>query len=122
LKSSIREVKRSSTSKFDSTFGKGKREWSDLPKDNPSPTKYSPPMVGVPVEALKPHERAGFQFSRALRHDPVVELLHEQMKTVAPGRYFPNVDATMRVGTSKQMLGKSDIPERKMNADEPGPG
>jgi|LakMenE18May11ns_1017448.scaffolds.fasta_scaffold9121186_2 hypothetical protein len=79
-------------------------------------------MVGVPVEALKPHERAGFQFSRALRHDPVVELLHEQMKTVAPGRYFPNVDATMRVGTSKQMLGKSEIPERKINADEPGPG
>lgn len=44
------------------------------------------------------------------------------MKTVAPGRYDPNVNATMRVGTSKQMLGKSDIPERKMNADEPGPG
>jgi hypothetical protein len=31
LKSSIREVKKAPNSKFDSTFGKGKREWSDLP-------------------------------------------------------------------------------------------
>lgn len=44
------------------------------------------------------------------------------MKIVAPDRYYPNADATMRVGTSKQMLGKSNIPERKMNPDEPGPG
>lgn len=62
LHSAIRVQKRALSSTQDCTFGKAGREWSDLPRENPSPTQYNPPILGVDFNQLQVHMRPGFAF------------------------------------------------------------
>jgi hypothetical protein len=44
------------------------------------------------------------------------------MAGVGPANYKPNIDAVLKTGTSKQMLGRSMVTERRIDPNEPGPG
>lgn len=66
--------------------------------------------------------RPGCAFKLAERNDPVTELNQKQMAGVGPANYKPNIDAVLKTGTSKQMLGRSMVTERRIDPNEPGPG
>ena len=66
--------------------------------------------------------RPGCAFKLAERSDPVTDLNQKQMAGVGPANYKPNIDAVLKTGTSKQMLGRSMVTERRIDPNEPGPG
>ena len=94
-----------------------------MPKNNPSPTKYSQSMISVPYDALKPHERAGYRFPDIINipKKNMDERRERYGLEIGPGQYDPNINATHKTATSKKMLFR---PTEKIDraGDEPGPG
>jgi hypothetical protein len=43
------------------------------------------------------------------------------MASVGPGSFDPNINAVLKVGTSKKILAKNPIPDHR-DVNEPGPG
>lgn len=113
----------------DCTFGKGKREWSDIPQDVPSPTSYNPPLIGDPFVNMYSHKQKGNLFSKADSRNLHQLDLHQEeghngnpKPSIGPQTYNPNINAMLKTGTSKKMLGRSFLPEQRIDPDNPGPG